>query len=54
MKSWSQMLMMITSSCIAFPLTGKEVTDGVMDSQQRGFDQAENRMWAQMSILISV
>ena len=31
---------------------GEEVTDGVMDSPNSVvFDQAENRMWAQMSIL---
>ena len=31
---------------------GEEVTDGVMDSSNSVvFDQAENRMWAQMSIL---
>ena len=31
---------------------GEEVTDGVVDSANSGvFDQAENRMWAQMSLL---
>ena len=31
---------------------GEEVTDGVIDSKNSVvFDQAENRMWAQMSIL---
>ena len=31
---------------------GEEVTDGVIDSPNSVvFDQAENRMWAQMSIL---
>ena len=31
---------------------GEEVTDWVMDHEQSiVFDQAENRMWAQMSIL---
>ena len=31
---------------------GDEVTDSVMDHKQSiVFDQAENRMWAQMSIL---
>ena len=31
---------------------GEEVTDGVMESSNSVvFDQAENRMWAQMSIL---
>ena len=31
---------------------GEEVTDGVVDSANSVvFDQAENRMWAQMSLL---
>ena len=31
---------------------GEEVTDGVIDSKNSVvFDQAENRMWAQMSLM---
>ena len=44
--------MMDGDSCIVYLLTGDEVTDWVMDHEQSiVFDQAENRMWAQMSLL---
>ena len=44
--------MMITSSCTAFRHTGGRGDRRVMDSPNSVvFDQAENRMWAQMSIL---
>ena len=53
MRNWYQTQKKIISSCICLPAhRGEEVTDYVMDSKNSVvFDQAENRMWSQMSIL---